>query len=103
MNNAPDKHTKTRSEPITIYNGMRNRPIERILSNFIHKRMKDGEVPMEATATLRARTVDMASPNINRRDPVIYRNANKCTSHRSWRTNGAYNPSVQLLPIPIRG
>ncbi|WDU51603.1 glutamine--tRNA ligase/YqeY domain fusion protein [Taylorella equigenitalis] len=47
----------------------RNRPIEESLDLFT--RMKDGEFP-DGSYALRAK-VDMASPNINMRDPVIYR------------------------------
>ncbi|NUM71528.1 MAG: glutamine--tRNA ligase/YqeY domain fusion protein [Ignavibacteriaceae bacterium] len=47
----------------------RNRSIEENLDLF--RRMKAGEFP-EGSRTLRAR-IDMASPNINMRDPVIYR------------------------------
>ncbi len=47
----------------------RNRPVEENLDLF--RRMRDGEFP-DGTRTLRAK-IDMASPNINMRDPVIYR------------------------------
>jgi glutaminyl-tRNA synthetase len=47
----------------------RDRPIEESLDLF--ERMKGGEFPNGAKA-LRAR-IDMASPNINLRDPVLYR------------------------------
>ena len=47
----------------------RNRPIEENLDLFA--RMRAGEFP-EGARTLRAK-IDMASPNINLRDPVIYR------------------------------
>ncbi len=47
----------------------RNRTIEENLDLF--RRMKAGEFP-EGSRTLRAK-IDMASPNINMRDPVIYR------------------------------
>lgn len=47
----------------------RNRPVEENLDLF--KRMKDGEFP-DGSRTLRAK-IDMTSPNINMRDPVIYR------------------------------
>ncbi len=47
----------------------RNRPIDENLALFA--RMKDGEFE-DGTYVLRAK-IDMASPNINMRDPVIYR------------------------------
>ncbi len=47
----------------------RNRSIEENLDLF--ERMKDGEFP-DGSRTLRAK-IDMASPNLNFRDPVMYR------------------------------
>lgn len=47
----------------------RNRPVEENLDLFA--RMKNGEFP-DGSRTLRAK-IDMASPNLNMRDPVIYR------------------------------
>jgi glutaminyl-tRNA synthetase len=47
----------------------RNRSIEENLDLF--ERMKNGEFP-DGSRTLRAR-IDMASPNLNMRDPVLYR------------------------------
>jgi len=47
----------------------RERPIEESLEIF--KKMRDGEIP-EGKYTLRAK-IDMSSPNINMRDPIIYR------------------------------
>ncbi len=47
----------------------RNRPVEENLDLFV--RMKNGEFP-EGSRTLRAK-IDMTSPNMNMRDPVIYR------------------------------
>ncbi|HET9530138.1 MAG TPA: glutamine--tRNA ligase, partial [Blastocatellia bacterium] len=47
----------------------RNRPVEENLDLF--ERMKKGEFP-DGYRTLRAR-IDMASPNLNMRDPVMYR------------------------------
>jgi glutaminyl-tRNA synthetase len=47
----------------------RNRPVEENLDLF--ERMKAGEFP-DGARTLRAK-VDMASPNLNMRDPVMYR------------------------------
>ncbi|MDL2234282.1 glutamine--tRNA ligase/YqeY domain fusion protein [Ruminococcaceae bacterium OttesenSCG-928-L11] len=47
----------------------RNRSVEENLDLFM--RMRDGEFP-DGTRTLRAK-IDMASPNMNMRDPAIYR------------------------------
>ncbi|MBI5960436.1 MAG: glutamine--tRNA ligase/YqeY domain fusion protein [Chloroflexi bacterium] len=47
----------------------RNRPVEENLDLF--ERMKNGEFP-DGTCVLRAK-IDMASPNMNMRDPVLYR------------------------------
>jgi glutaminyl-tRNA synthetase len=47
----------------------RNRSVEENLELF--ERMKDGEYP-DGSRTLRAK-IDMASPNLNMRDPVMYR------------------------------
>ncbi|WP_303868693.1 glutamine--tRNA ligase/YqeY domain fusion protein [Acetobacterium wieringae] len=55
----------------------RNRPIEENLQLF--KQMKAGELP-EGSHILRAK-IDMASPNMNMRDPAIYRILH--TSHHS--------------------
>lgn len=57
----------------------RNRSIEENLDLF--ERMKDGEFP-DGAKTLRAK-IDMSSPNINMRDPVLYRIA-----HASHHTTG---------------
>jgi glutaminyl-tRNA synthetase len=47
----------------------RNRPVEENLNLF--ERMRNGEFP-DGSRTLRAK-IDMASPNLNMRDPVMYR------------------------------
>ena len=57
----------------------RNRSVEENLDLF--ERMKAGEFP-DGSRTLRAK-IDMASPNINMRDPVIYRIA-----HATHHTTG---------------
>ena len=67
------------AEQITAYRGdftnpgkespNRNRPIEENLQLF--QDMKDGKYA-DGTLTLRAK-IDMASPNLNMRDPIIYR------------------------------
>lgn len=56
----------------------RNRSVEENLELF--ERMKNGEFP-DGSRTLRAK-IDMASPNLNMRDPVIYRIL-KATHHRT--------------------
>ena len=56
----------------------RNRSVEENLDLFT--RMKDGEFP-DATRVLRAK-IDMASPNLNMRDPVMYRILH-ATHHRT--------------------
>lgn len=56
----------------------RNRTIEENLDLF--ERMKNGEFP-DGSRTLRAK-IDMASPNLNMRDPVIYR-IQRATHHRT--------------------
>ncbi len=56
----------------------RNRSAEENLDLF--RRMRDGEFP-EGSKSLRAR-IDMASPNLNMRDPVIYR-IKKAEHHRT--------------------
>jgi glutaminyl-tRNA synthetase len=61
MRGAPDKQSEE-----SLY---RNRSVEENLDLFV--RMKNGEFP-DGTRTLRAK-IDMASPNIWMRDPVIYR------------------------------
>ncbi|QOJ15963.1 MAG: glutamine--tRNA ligase/YqeY domain fusion protein [Planctomycetia bacterium] len=55
----------------------RDRPIDESLDLF--ERMRDGEFP-DGTRTLRAK-IDMASPNLNLRDPVMYRIVH-ATHHR---------------------
>ncbi len=56
----------------------RNRPVEENLDLF--KRMRDGEFP-DGSRVLRAK-IDMASPNLNFRDPVMYRIL-RATHHRT--------------------
>ncbi|MFA6572149.1 MAG: glutamine--tRNA ligase/YqeY domain fusion protein, partial [Bacteroidota bacterium] len=62
------QHRGTLTEP-GKESPFRNRSVEENLDLF--DRMKKGEFP-DGTKTLRAK-IDMASPNINMRDPVIYR------------------------------
>jgi len=68
---SPEEVKKTRgtlTEP-GIESPDRNRPIEESLDLF--RRMRNGEFE-EGRYTLRAK-IDMASPNLNMRDPAIYR------------------------------
>ncbi len=62
------KYRGTLTEP-GIESPYRNRSIEENLDLFV--RMKNGEFP-DGSKTLRAK-IDMSSPNINMRDPAIYR------------------------------
>lgn len=63
--------TEQRKNPteVGVESPYRNRPIEESLDLF--DRMKNGEFE-EGTMSLRAK-IDMASPNMNMRDPVMYR------------------------------
>ncbi len=68
---SPEEIKQTRgtlTEP-GIESPYRNRSIEENLELF--ERMREGEFP-DGAKTLRAK-IDMASPNLNMRDPVIYR------------------------------
>jgi len=62
------KYRGTLTEP-GIESPYRNRPAEESLD--LLERMRNGEFP-DGSRTLRAR-IDMASPNLNMRDPVMYR------------------------------
>jgi len=62
------KHRGTLTEPGQD-SPYRNRPVEENLNLF--ERMRAGEFP-DGSRTLRAK-IDMASPNLNMRDPVMYR------------------------------
>ncbi len=78
-------------EEIRLYRGtltepgrespFRNRSVEENLDLF--ERMKNGEFP-EGSKTLRAK-IDMASPNLNMRDPVMYRIIKKVPHHRAGK------------------
>ena len=71
------QHRGTLTEPGTD-SPYRNRAIEENLDLFI--RMKNGEFP-DGTRVLRAK-IDMGSPNLNMRDPVMYRILH-ATHHRT--------------------
>jgi glutaminyl-tRNA synthetase len=68
---TPDQIRETRGTPTTpgTESPYRNRSVEENLDLF--RRMKEGEFP-DGSRTLRA-TIDMAHPNFNMRDPVMYR------------------------------
>ena len=79
---------KTPFEP-GIESPYRNRSVEENLSLF--KKMRDGEVE-DGAHVLRAKA-DMASPNMNMRDPVMYRMLNK-PHHRTgdkWKIYPMYD------------
>ncbi len=71
------EHRGTLTEPGTE-SPWRNRPVEENLDLF--ERMRKGEFE-DGTKVLRAK-IDMASPNLNLRDPVIYR-IRHATHHRT--------------------
>ena len=64
----------------------RNRPIEENLALF--QKMNSGEVP-EGAMILRAK-IDMSSPNMHFRDPIMYRVINSHPHHRTGWTWKAY-------------
>ena len=68
---TPDQVRQTRGTLTTVGSASpyRNRSVEENLDLF--QRMKAGEFP-DGSRTLRAK-IDMASPNLNMRDPVMYR------------------------------
>ncbi len=68
---SPEDTDKFRGAPDKpgVESPFRNRPVEESLDLF--RRMKAGEFP-NGTRTLRAR-IDMASPNVWLRDPILYR------------------------------
>jgi glutaminyl-tRNA synthetase len=68
---TPEQIRETRGTPTTpgTDSPYRNRSVEENLDLF--RRMKDGEFP-DGSRTLRAK-IDMAHPNFNMRDPVMYR------------------------------
>lgn len=85
---AITEQRKTPLEPgvESIY---RNRPVEESLDLF--ERMKNGEFP-EGSMSLRAK-IDMTSPNMNMRDPVMYRILNR-PHHRTgtmWKIYPMYD------------
>ncbi len=74
----------------------RDRSIEENLDLF--ERMRAGEFP-DGSRTLRAK-IDMASPNLNMRDPVMYRILH-ATHHRT-RRHVVHLPDLRLHPRPVR-
>jgi glutaminyl-tRNA synthetase len=73
----------------------RNRPVDESLDLF--RRMKAGEFP-DGARVLRAR-IDMASPNMNLRDPVLYRIIHATHPHvgDAWRIY----PMVSQMPLKV--
>ena len=93
---SPEELSKTRgtlTEPGTN-SPYRNRSIEENLELF--EKMKNGEFP-QGSKCLRAK-IDMASPNINMRDPVIYRiqYGNHQRIGRTWNIYPSYDFSHPL-------
>ncbi|WP_315058079.1 glutamine--tRNA ligase/YqeY domain fusion protein [Chryseobacterium indoltheticum] len=83
--------TEQRKNPAEpgVESPFRNRPVEESLDLF--KRMKNGEFE-SGSMSLRAK-IDMASPNMNMRDPVMYRILNK-PHHRTgtaWKIYPMYD------------
>lgn len=72
------KNRGTLTEP-GVDSPFRNRPVEENLDLF--ERMKNGEFP-DGTRVLRAK-IDMASGNLNMRDPVMYRILHEPPHHRT--------------------
>ncbi len=67
---SPEEVSKLRGTPkIPAQSPYRDRPVEESLELF--RRMRDGEFP-DNSMTLRAK-IDLASPNMHMRDPVMYR------------------------------
>lgn len=79
------KQKGTPTEPGTE-SPYRNRPIEENLALF--EKMNTGEIP-EGAMVLRAR-IDMASPNMHFRDPIMYRVISSHPHHRTGYTWKAY-------------
>jgi len=68
----------------------RNRPVEENLALF--QKMTDGEIP-EGSMVLRAK-IDMASPNMHFRDPIMYRIITSHPHHRTgwqWKVYPMYD------------
>lgn len=78
---AQQKGTPTVSGTESPY---RNRPVDENLALF--QKMTDGEIP-DGRMVLRAK-IDMASPNMHFRDPIIYR---VITTHPHHRTGNTWN------------
>ena len=97
----------------------RSRPVQENLDLF--ERMRSGEFP-DGTLTLRAK-IDMASPNLNMRDPVLYRIRHGVIHHQTgseWClypmydfthpisdalegiTHSLVHPGVRRSPAPLR-
>ncbi len=88
---SSEEITEQRKTPVEVgvESPFRNRPIEESLDLF--ERMKNGEYEA-GTMSLRAK-IDMASPNMNMRDPVMYRILKK-PHHRTgtdWKIYPMYD------------
>ncbi|WP_307426009.1 glutamine--tRNA ligase/YqeY domain fusion protein [Chryseobacterium sp. MDT2-18] len=86
-----EKITEQRKNPFEdgVESPFRNRPVEESLALF--EKMKNGEFE-EGAMSLRAK-IDMASPNMNMRDPVMYRILNR-PHHRTgdkWKIYPMYD------------
>ena len=79
------KQKGTPTEPGTE-SPYRNRPVEENLALF--EKMNTGEIP-EGAMVLRAK-IDMASPNMHFRDPIMYRVISSHPHHRTGYTWKAY-------------
>ena len=73
----------------------RNRSVEENLDLF--ERMRDGEFP-DGARVLRAK-IDMASPNLNMRDPVMYRILH--ADHHRTGNKWSHLPHVRLCARPV--
>ncbi|GHT34429.1 glutamine--tRNA ligase [Bacteroidia bacterium] len=80
---AKQKGTPTQAGTESPY---RNRPVEESLTLF--QKMSNGEFP-EGSLTLRAK-IDMASPNMHFRDPIMYRIITSHPHHRTGYTWKVY-------------
>ncbi len=88
---SSEEITEQRKTPFEdgVESPFRNRSVEESLELF--EKMKNGEVE-EGKHVLRAK-IDMTSPNMNMRDPVMYRNLNKA-HHRTgtdWKIYPMYD------------
>jgi glutaminyl-tRNA synthetase len=90
------KGTPTEPGRESVY---RNRSVEENLDLF--KRMKDGEFE-DGSRTLRAK-IDMASPNMHMRDPIIYRinRSTRCTTSHMGRATVSKQSHIRSAPLNL--